>query len=229
MRLFLWKCKPRSLPFPVCTVGKGITRLVLQLGSVDIACRWLANWNLAFLEFRASCRPLSVSPLTSGSNTLAYVSTLSGSQPQVTGSLRAASLQSPGSVLPTFEEATESAHQQTSSASISSSVQTTFAGSQLSSLLILSDSWGPPLGFTVVFCDCNLGEGGSWYGYARSQRSGCLFTLQCSRTVGSFICVNPPSQGCTTLTEICSVSLDLGIRWGRPPLRRSSSFSDGFR
>ena len=99
IRLFLWNCEPRSLPLPVCTVTKGITRLALQLGSVELAHRWLANWNLAFLERRASCRPLSISPLTSGSGTLASLSTQSGSQPQVTGSPRAASLQSPSHLL----------------------------------------------------------------------------------------------------------------------------------
>ncbi len=107
IRLFLWNCEPRSLPLPVCTV------VALQLGSVELAHSWLANWNLAYLECRVSCRPLSVSPLTSGSGTLAYVSILSGSQPQVTGSPRVASQRSPGSVLPTFEEATESTRQQT--------------------------------------------------------------------------------------------------------------------
>ena len=50
MRLYLWNCEPRSLPLPVLTVDKSIMRLALQLGSVDIALRWLANWNLAFLE-----------------------------------------------------------------------------------------------------------------------------------------------------------------------------------
>ncbi len=84
--------------------------------------------------------PSFVSPLTSGSGTLAYVSTLSGLQPQVTGSPRVVSLQSPVSVLLTFEGATESARQQTSSASILLSVQTTFAGSHPSSLPVLSGS-----------------------------------------------------------------------------------------
>ena len=39
MRVFLWNCEPRSLPLPVCMVDKGITRLLLQLGSIDIARR----------------------------------------------------------------------------------------------------------------------------------------------------------------------------------------------
>ncbi len=85
IRLFLWDCETRSLPLPVCTVAKGITRLALQLGSVELACRWPADWNLAYLKRRALRRPLSVSPLTSGSGTLANVSTLSGLQLQVTG------------------------------------------------------------------------------------------------------------------------------------------------
>ena len=50
MRLFLWNCEPRSLPLPMLTVDKGITRHALHLSSVDIAHHWLANWNLAFLE-----------------------------------------------------------------------------------------------------------------------------------------------------------------------------------
>ncbi len=120
MRLFLWNCEPRSLPLPVCPIDKGITRLALQLGSIKIARRWLGNWNLAFLVRRASCHPLSVCPLTSGSGALAYMLTLSGSQPQVTGSPRVVSLWSPGSVLPTFEDVTELAHQQTSSSVLSS-------------------------------------------------------------------------------------------------------------
>ncbi len=85
--LFLWNCEPQSLPLPMHTVAKGITRLALQLGSVELACRCLANWNLACLECHASYHhPLSVSPLTSGSGTLAYLSTEMGLQPQVTGS-----------------------------------------------------------------------------------------------------------------------------------------------
>ena len=48
IRLFLWNCEPLSLPIPVCTVDKVIMKLALQLGSVDIACHWLANWNLAY-------------------------------------------------------------------------------------------------------------------------------------------------------------------------------------
>ncbi len=75
LRLFLWNCEPQSQPLPVFTVSKGITRLALQLGSVDLARHWLANWNLAYLDHRASCRPVTVSPLTQGSGTLAYLST----------------------------------------------------------------------------------------------------------------------------------------------------------
>ncbi len=75
-----------------------------------------------------------VIPVTSESGTLASMLTLSSSQPQVAGLPPVASCQSPWSVLQTFEEATESTHQQTSSASILSSVQTTFVGSQSSSL-----------------------------------------------------------------------------------------------
>ncbi len=66
IRLFLWNCEPRSVPLPVFSVSKGVTRLALQLGSVDLARRWLANWNLAYLEQRASCRPVTVSPLPKG-------------------------------------------------------------------------------------------------------------------------------------------------------------------
>ena len=75
IRLFLWNCEPRSQPLPVFTVSKGVTRLALQLGSVDLARRWLANWNLAYLKRQASCRPVTLSPLTQGSGTLAYLST----------------------------------------------------------------------------------------------------------------------------------------------------------
>ncbi len=38
--LFLWNCEPWSQPLPVFTVSKGITRLALQLGSVELARRW---------------------------------------------------------------------------------------------------------------------------------------------------------------------------------------------
>ncbi len=72
--LFLWNCEPRSQPLPVVTVSKGITRLTLQLGSLELARRWLANWNLAYLDRRASCHPVTVSPLTKGQGTLAYLS-----------------------------------------------------------------------------------------------------------------------------------------------------------
>ena len=112
-----------SLPLPVCTVTKVITRPALQLGSVELARRWLAIWNLAFLEHRASCRPLSISALTFRYRYFALSVDSSGPQPQVTGSPRAASLQSPGSVLPTFKEATtESTRQQTSSSPVSEHV-----------------------------------------------------------------------------------------------------------
>ncbi len=130
-------CEPRSLPLPVVTVDKRITRLVLQLRSVDIAHSWLADWNLAFLEWRASCQPLSIPPVSSGSGTLANTSTLSGSQPKVSGSPRVVCHQSLGTILLTFEEAIELTIQQTSSASILVSVQNTFVSSQLSSVSIL--------------------------------------------------------------------------------------------
>ncbi len=55
IRLFLWNCEPRSLPLPVLTVDKGIMRLTLQLGSVELAHRWLANWTLSYLDHRVSC------------------------------------------------------------------------------------------------------------------------------------------------------------------------------
>ena len=74
IRLFLWNYEPRSQPLPVLTLSKGITRLALQLGSIELARRWLANWNLAYLDRRASCRPLSISSLTKGSGTLANLS-----------------------------------------------------------------------------------------------------------------------------------------------------------
>ena len=83
---------------------------------------------------------MSVIPVTSGSDTLASGSNPSGLQPQVAGSPRVVSHLFPGLVLPTFEEATESTCQQTSSASILSSVQNTFVGSQPSSVSILSSA-----------------------------------------------------------------------------------------
>ncbi len=44
MRLYLWNMEPRSrCPLPSLTVEAGITRLVLQLGSVDHAFRRLTN------------------------------------------------------------------------------------------------------------------------------------------------------------------------------------------
>ncbi len=70
---------------------------------------------------------------------MAYLSTPPDSQPQVTGS-RATAGRSPGSGLLTFEEATGSTRQQTSSATVVSSAQDTFADSQLSSLSNLSSS-----------------------------------------------------------------------------------------
>ena len=47
IRLFLWDNEPQSVPFQVLSVEKGITRPTLQLGTKDLARRWLANWNLA--------------------------------------------------------------------------------------------------------------------------------------------------------------------------------------
>ncbi len=144
-------------------VSKGVTRLALQLGSVDLARRWLANWNLAFLERRASCRPLTVSPLTQGQGTLDYLSTPPVSQPQVTGSPRAAAGRSPGSVLPTFEEATGSTGQQTSSATVVSSGQDTFADSQplsASNLSSASTMAGAPLSNLSTVTAASRGEAG---------------------------------------------------------------------
>ncbi len=63
--------------------------------------------------------------ITPPSVTLVNVSTLSGSQPQVAGSHRVASRQSPGLVLQTFEEATESTSQQTYSAQALCTLQNT--------------------------------------------------------------------------------------------------------
>ncbi len=43
MRLYLWNMEPRSrYPLLVLTLNTGITRLALQLGSIDHAYRWLA-------------------------------------------------------------------------------------------------------------------------------------------------------------------------------------------
>ncbi len=169
IRLFLWSCEPRSQPLPVLTGSKGITRLALQLGSVELARRWLANWNLAFLDRRASCRPLTISPLSKGSGTLAYLSTHLPPPPGFAasgdwftmGSVRTVSWVS----LPTFEEATGSTRQQASSATVVSSVQATFADSAVFCLefIELSDSWGPPLDYTV-FYDCFKRE--CWFGFA---------------------------------------------------------------
>ena len=65
IRLFLWNCEPWSLSLPMLTVDKGVTRLTLQLRYVELALRWLANWTLAYLDHRASCRSLSVISVTS--------------------------------------------------------------------------------------------------------------------------------------------------------------------
>ncbi len=129
IRLFLRNMEPRSVPLPVLSVDKGITRLALQLGSVDLACWWLANWNLAYLEHRALCLPVSTTSLSCTSYLVVSLAQ-SGSQPQVTGSPQVVSRQSPRSALPTFEEAVKSTGHQTSSASITSSVQEMSAGSQ---------------------------------------------------------------------------------------------------
>ncbi len=53
-----------SVLLPVQSVDKGITRLALQLGSVDKACCWLVNWNLTYLDHTAPSLPLSTGPLT---------------------------------------------------------------------------------------------------------------------------------------------------------------------
>ena len=84
--------------------------------------------------------PTFVFPVTSGSGTLANVSAPSVSLHQVAGSPWEASRRSPGSILSTFEEATESTNRQMSSASSLSSVQKTFVGSLSSSVLISMDT-----------------------------------------------------------------------------------------
>ncbi len=71
---FCGTVNPGHNPCPVLTVPKGITRLALQLGSIELARCWLANWNLVYLDRRASCHPLYAPPLTKGSGTLAYLS-----------------------------------------------------------------------------------------------------------------------------------------------------------
>ncbi len=141
------------------------------------------------------------------------MSSLSGSQPQVTGSPQAASLRSPGSALPTFEEAT---------ASILSGVQTTFADSQPSSLLILSgfQTAGPlpsilPLSSMPV--TSSRGEAGIALHDHRDlvlslpsnasellAVSGHIEEVETTHVSVETHLVNPPYQGCTTLSGINS-------------------------
>ncbi len=232
IRLFLWNCEPRSQPLPVLTVSKGITRLALQWGSLGLARRWLANWNLAYLDHQASCYPVTVSPLTKGSGTLAYLSTLLVSQPQVTGSPRAASARSSGSVLPTFEEATGSTRQQTSSATVVTSIQNTFADSQLSSIsnLLSSVTAGAPLSTLPSSLTVSRGDTGSALQDHRDLVTSFPLSFSELTTVSEHIeevelthitvetpSVNPSSQG-FTLPGINLVSAQPTSR-GRPPPR----------
>ena len=175
--------------------------------------------------------PSFVSPLTSGSGTLAYMSTVSGSQPQVTGSPQVASVLSPGSVLPSFGEATEYTHQQTSSASILSSAQTTFSGSQQSSLPVLSGfqtagalpSILPSSSTTVT---SSRGGAGTAMHDLRDlvvslppdapkllAVSGHTEEVETTYVSVQTHSVNAPSKGCTIQTGINSVSRS---RHGRP-------------
>ncbi len=147
IRLFLWNCEPRSQPLPVLTVSKGITRLALQLGSVELARRWLARWNLAYLDRRASCRPLTVSPLTKGQGTLDYLSTPPGFA--VSGDWFTPDCGRSVSWVrfPDFRGGQGSTSQRTSSATVVTSAQNTFVDPQLSSVsnLSISVTAEPPL------------------------------------------------------------------------------------
>ncbi len=138
---------------------------------------------------------MSASPLTSGSGTLAYVSTFSGFQPQVTSSARAASHQSPGSVLLTFEEATESAWQLTSSASILSSIQATFAGFQPSSLPTVSSSRGEA--GTAMHDQRDLVVSLPSHASKLLAVSEHTEEVETTHVPVETHSVNPPSQGCT--------------------------------
>ncbi len=58
IRFYLWNLEPWSrCPCPVNNVDTGMHETVLYLGSIDQACHWLANWNLAYLDCSASCLP----------------------------------------------------------------------------------------------------------------------------------------------------------------------------
>ncbi len=87
---------------------------------------------------------------------------LPDSQSQVTGSPQAQAGRSPGSVLPTFKEATGSTRQKTSFATVLS-VQVTFADSQLSSVSNLSRSLtaGAPLSTLPSSSTASRGDAGS--------------------------------------------------------------------
>ncbi len=95
IRFFLWNLEPRSVPLP----EKGLTKLGLHLGSIDHLCHWLANWNLAYLDHKASCLLVSTGPSLQVRSTLAISLTQSGTLPQLAGSSWVASQQIPGSVL----------------------------------------------------------------------------------------------------------------------------------
>ncbi len=131
--LFLWNCEPRSQPLPVLTVSKGIMRLLPWVspplasqfefglsGSTSLvpSCDYIP-FNQ---EFRYS--GLFVNPTPPPHPP----------PPPPTGWQRSLSL------LGRSEEGTGSARQQTSSAMVVSSVQATFADSQLSSVSNLSSS-----------------------------------------------------------------------------------------
>ncbi len=126
---FLWNMEPRTVPLPVLPVDKVSPDLCSSWAPLT---RHIVGW------------PIGIWPIW---NTASCLSVLSGYFIDSVGFAASGDLftpgsvpQSPGLVLPTFEESTESTGHQRPPSSISSSVQETSAGSQLPTVLTLATS-----------------------------------------------------------------------------------------
>ena len=151
------------------------------------------------------------------------MSTLSGLQPQVAGSHQVESRQFPGSVSQTFEEATESTNQQSLLPRFYRPFRTRLLA--LSRLLFLFAEAPPSILPASTTVSLSRGEAG----LALHDHRDLVVSLppmfpncwqfpniprklrQHTHVPVETPSVNPPSQGCTTLTGINSVSLDLGM------------------
>ncbi len=170
---------------------------------------------------------MSVSPLTSGSGTLAYLVVQSGSQTQVTGSPKVASFQSPGSVIPTSKEATtESTRQQRLLPQFYRPFRTRLLAQPPSLSRYYPSSQAAEAPPSTLPSSMTVSLSRREAGLALHDHRDLVVSLpsdvsellavsehteevETTLVPVETLSVNSPSQGCTTLPGIKSISLDL--------------------